>query len=318
MVIAPQDGSRSFTATYYVNANYNNHPIGDSGGTAVVTVRNGGRFVSTSAPVWLGFTANAIMNGDGGSVDLYDNSIVMTVNNNWESVLALTNSTFTCGVVHFGYGTGDTYKSPGAQTMILKDSVANITRFNGNACNENSSIFFDGATLVPKSEAANFLPNSATIPSPTIGAGGLIVSNAYDITIAKGMTGAGGLVKMGDGVLTVSADQTFTGDVVVSGGTFTSSSTFAGGLQAASGTTLDVANATFGGNIAIADGVVLPATNGVNWATIKAVPVAKTTGSVVAFPSGYDADGRHFFARSSNGMNVLYFGKQRGLMIMVR
>lgn len=123
----------------------------------------------------------------------------------------------------------------------------------------------------------------------------------------------------GDGALTVSANQSFTGDVVVSGGSFTSSSTFAGGLQAASGTTIDVANATFGGNIAIVDGVATVATNGVNWATTKAVPVAKTTNGSITFPGGYDANGRHFFARLTNdGKTVLYFGKQRGLMIMVR
>ena len=169
---------------------------------------------------------------------------------------------------------------------------------------------------MPKAAAATLLPSG--LPTPQLGAGGLVISNAFDVGVAVGMAGAGGFVKEGDGALTVSANQTFTGDVVVSGGSFTTSSTFAGGLRVASGTTLDVANATFGGNIAIEGPVETAATNGVNWAAVKAVPVAKTTAAVVAFPGGHDAEGRHFFVRRSEGKSILYYGKQRGLMIMIR
>ena len=77
---------------------------------------------------------------------------------------------FTCGVVQFGYNTGANYASPGKQTLILKDSVANVTRFSGVSMNSSSSILFDGATLVPKSARTDFLPANNKIPTPTLGA----------------------------------------------------------------------------------------------------------------------------------------------------
>lgn len=79
-----------------------------------------------------------------------------------------------------------------------------------------------------------------------------------------------------------------------------------------------MAEATFGGDIAIADGVAFAATNGVNWAEVKAVPVARTTASVVAFPAGRDADGRHFFAGTRSGVTTLYYGKQKGLVVIMK
>ena len=176
----------------------------------------------------------------------------------------------------------------------------------------SSSILFDGATLVPKAAAANFMPSG--LPSPTLGADGLVISNAFDVTAAVGMKGTGGLVKKGDGKLTLTGAQTFAGDVVVSNGTFAASSTFTGGLQAASGTAIDAANATFGGRIVVEAGVVPASTNGVNWAEVRAVPVAKSTAGI-SYPRQFDANGRHYFTKTLNGLHWLYYGKQAGLII---
>ena len=311
-----QDGAHfRIDGATYTNNNGNNHVIGGTSGEnkmATLEVSNGGRLVA-QREWFVGHTASGALIGDGGIIDVGSNKIDLSNSPGVKSTLALTNSVLTCGNILFAYGTGNAIST---QTLVLKNTLVNLSTFVFNRKADDSSILFDGATLVPKAAAADFMPSG--LPTPQLGTGGLVISNAFDVTVAVGMAGAGGIVKTGNGALTVSANQSFTGDVVVSGGSFTTSSTFAGGLRVASGTTLDVANATFGGNIAIEDGVATAATNGVNWASVKAVPVAKTTAAVVAFPGGHDADGRHFFVRSSEGMKVLYYGKQRGLMIMIR
>ena len=297
----------------YTNGNSNNHVIGGAanGAQATLEVSNGGR-LTTQRDWFIGHNGSGALVGDGGVIDFGSSTIIFSNTDAAPGVIALTNSVLTCGNLNFGYNSS----RGAAQTLVLKDTTVNLSTIVFNHKTADSSILFDGAMLMPKAAAATLLPSG--LPTPQLGAGGLVISNAFDVGVAVGMAGAGGLVKEGDGALTVSANQTFTGDVVVSGGSFTTSSTFAGGLRVASGTTLDVANATFGGNIAIEDGVATAATNGVNWASVKAVPVAKTTAGVVAFPGGHDADGRHFFVRRSEGKSVLYYGKQRGLMIMVR
>ena len=310
-----QDGAHfRIDGATYTNLNGNNHVIGGKNGEnkmATLEVSNGGRLVA-QREWFVGHTASGALIGDGGIIDVGSNKIDLSNSPGVKSTLALTNSVLTCGNILFAYGTGNAIST---QTLVLKNTLVNLSTFVFNRKADDSSILFDGATLVPRAAAATLLPSG--LPTPQLGAGGLVISNAFDVGVAVGMAGAGGLVKEGDGALTVSANQTFTGDVVVSGGTFTSSSMFAGGLQAASGTTIDVANATFGGNVAVANGVSLAATNGVNWASTKYVPIAKTTAGV-SFPGVYDAEGRHFFARRRDGITTLYYGKRRGLMIMVR
>ena len=309
-----QNGARFILdGAAYTNNNSNNHVIGGASGGALATVEvsNGGRLV-TQREWYIGHNGGGALVGDGGVIDFGANRIIFSNNNGAPGVIALTNSVLTCADLQYGWNNS----RGAAQTLVLKDSVVNLAKFVFQHKTNDSSILFDGATLVPTGAAATFLPSS--LPTPQLGAGGLVISNAFDVGVAVGMAGAGGLVKAGEGALTVSANQAFTGDVVVSNGSFTSSSTFAGGLRAAAGTTLDVAGATFGGNIVIEGSVETAATNGVNWAEVKAVPVAKTTAAVVAFPAGHDVNDRYFFVRSSDGMKILYYGRQRGLMIMVR
>ena len=297
----------------YTNDNANSHVIGGAadGALATLEVSNGGR-LTTQRDWYIGHNGAGALVGDGGVIDFGSSVVYLSNNNGAPAVVALTNSVLTCGNLQFGYASN----KGNTQTLALKDTVVNLAKIPFQHKTAESSILFDGATLVPKAAEADFMPSG--LPTPQLGAGGLAISNAFDVTVAASMAGVGGIVKTGNAKLTITGNQTFTGDVVVSGGSFTTSSTFAGGLRVASGATLDVANATFGGNIAIEGPVETAATNGVNWAEVKAVPVAKTTAGVVAYPGGHDANGRHFFVRRSEGKSVLYYGKQRGLMIMVR
>lgn len=97
----------------------------------------------------------------------------------------MTNSTFICSNFTFGYNTS----LPSRQAVTIKDSVLRISKFYGVKLATTASFLLDGAVLVPKAVEANFFPNNAEIPTPTLGAGGLTVSNAYDVTIARGIAG---------------------------------------------------------------------------------------------------------------------------------
>ena len=295
----------------YTNLNGNNHVIGGTSGEnkmATLEVSNGGRLVA-QREWFVGHTASGALIGDGGIIDVGSNKIDLSNAAGVKSTLALTNSVLTCGNILFAYGTGNAIST---QTLVLKNTVVNLSNFIYKNKTSSSSILFDGTTLVPKAAAANFMPSG--LPSPTLGADGLVISNAFDVTAAVGMKGTGGLVKKGDGKLTLTGAQTFAGDVVVSNGTFAASSTFTGGLQAASGTAIDAANATFGGRIVVEAGVVPASTNGVNWAEVRAVPVAKSTAGI-SYPRQFDANGRHYFTKTLSGMHWLYYGKQAGLII---
>ena len=294
----------------YTNSHASNHVIGGGGNMSTLEVSNGGRLF---APLewFVGHNTGGALIGDGGVIDVGNKPLNLSNNNNAPSVLALTNAVLTCSDIKFAYGA-----SKGTtQTVVFKDTVVNFAKFVFNRKTDASSILFDGATLVPKAAAANFMP--AGLPKPMLGAGGLVISNAFDVTAAVGMTGAGGLVKKGDGKLTLTGAQTFAGDVVVSNGTFAASSTFAGGLRASSGTAIDVADATFHGDIVLEEGVATAATNGVDWAEVKIVPVAKTTAGV-SCPRQVNADGRHYFTKTLDGLHWLYYGKQAGLVITVQ
>ena len=284
----------------------NNHVIGANGGVSTLEVSNGGRFIVTR-PWFVGHTASGSLIGDGGVIYIGDNPLYLSNNSNAKSVLALTNAVLTCSAIQFAYG--NNYNT---QTLVLKNTVVNLSNFIYKNKTASSSILFDGAVLVPKAASADFMPSG--LPSPTLGAGGLVISNAFDVTAAVGMKGAGGIVKKGTGKLMLTGAQTFAGDVVVSNGAFAASSTFTGGLLATSGTAIDLANATFAGRIVVENGVVPASTNGVNWAEVRAVPVAKSTAGI-SCPRQFDANGRHYFTKTLQGMHWLYYGKQAGLII---
>ena len=298
----------TFTTTFYSSSAYDNsHVVGGYDAPGTLEVSNGGRFEASLRCI-VGHQIDGSIIGDGGIIDFAHNPIFLSNNNGARATLALTNATLTCSSICIGY---DSNKG-NTQTVVLKDTLVNLMRFVYNHKTAESSILLDGTTFVPKEARTDFMPSG--LPSPTIGPGGLVISNAFDVTAAVGMKGAGGIVKKGNGKLTLTGAQTFAGDVVVSNGAFAASSTFAGGLLAASGTAIDLANATFAGRIVVENGVVPASTNGVNWVEVRAVPVAKSTAGI-SCPRQFDANGRHYFTKTLQGMHWLYYGKQAGLII---
>ena len=131
-----------------------NHPIGSNTSQSHLTVRNGGLF-AVSKDVWIAHKGTGYMIGDGGTYDLGSSTLFVAINTDTTAILALTNSTLTCGSFRFGYNNS----LPKRQTVVIKDSVAIMSKFVGTKLATNASFLLDGAVLVPKAAATDFFPN---------------------------------------------------------------------------------------------------------------------------------------------------------------
>lgn len=108
---------------------------------------------------------------------------------------------------------------------------------------DDTSVVFDGATMVSTRDEGWFIARDKMDKgeSPfTIAAGGLTVSNEHAITIPDTLKGEGGLVKTGSGLLTIGADQAFTGPLTIAGPVNLAGHSLAGGVVLAEGGKLEV------------------------------------------------------------------------------
>ena len=198
---------------------YNSYGKIGSSGDATVEVGDGGTFAHEKRGLILGWSSGRMgaIVGDGGNVTVGAQELFIGYNG--AAMLALTNSTLTAKYVNLGWSK----QTPGKQTIeFVGGTTVNVAGFKKNAVHEESSVLFDGATLVPTAEG-DLLPNLG-VPT-TIEAGGLVISNDFDITVAAPLTGAGKLTKKGAGTLTFSGAQAFEGGLEVCAGSIGSTLT---------------------------------------------------------------------------------------------
>jgi fibronectin-binding autotransporter adhesin len=193
--------------------------IGNNANTAILTI-NGGAFIGTNSGTNLGIGGGptSTLNVQSGSATL--------------ATLSLYATTATINLS----GTG-----------IL--AVNNISRSTGSG-NGPGNINFDGGTLRARVPTATFLTG---LTAATVNAGGVTVdSNSVNITIGQsllGGAGSGGLLKTGDGTLTLTGTNTYTGPTTLSQGALSvgasanlgaaaSNLVFDGGALQITGTTL--------------------------------------------------------------------------------
>ena len=193
--------------------------IGSADGDATVEISDGGMFSHEKRCLILGFETNqgAIV-GDGGTVTLGSQDLYLSYSKG-AAMLALTNSTLAAKYVNLGWSK----QTPGKQTIeFVGGTTVNVAGFKKNAVHPDSSVVFDDATLVPTA-SGNLLPDLG-VPT-TIEAGGLIISNDCDVTVAAPLKGAGKLTKKGAGKLTLSGAQAFEGGLEVCAGSIGSALT---------------------------------------------------------------------------------------------
>ena len=195
----------------------------DIGASGIGTVnQNGGFITNTTSALYLGESGAGKWNVNSGTDILA--SVVMCVNSSASGVLNLNGGLFQT--------TGISSPSPAAVSLLS----------------------LNGGTLQANANNASFI---AGLSSASLASGGVTIdSQSYNITIPQALTDAGGgsLTKVGNGALTLTGANSYTGNTVINGGSLTigSSATGAGNVTAADGTGFGVvvqsAGSTFNAN----------------------------------------------------------------------
>jgi autotransporter-associated beta strand protein len=125
------------------------------------------------------------------------------------------------------------------------------------------TVNFNGGTLRALATSTNFI----AVTAANVRDGGAVIdTNTFNITIAQSLqsAGTGGLTKLGAGVLTLSASNTYIGTTAVGGGTLKAENVDAlgaGGVTVASGATLDLSSLGIANAITNNGGTVSNAAN---------------------------------------------------------
>ncbi|MDZ7615849.1 MAG: autotransporter-associated beta strand repeat-containing protein, partial [Patescibacteria group bacterium] len=187
-------GSMTITGGIFESRAKTEDGMANTSGTASLTIA-GGEYRNTEDNT-AGNAANTflVMYGSGGTGNLNINSGLFSV-----TTLRYQGDT-TTGNVYLNGGTLE---------------AGTITDTGGN-----SNFFFNGGVLKPLASTTSFLQE---LDSAQIQAGGAKVdTSSFDVTIAQNLLdggGGGGLTKQGDGTLTLSGTNTYTGNTLVYIGT---------------------------------------------------------------------------------------------------
>jgi autotransporter-associated beta strand protein len=175
--------------------------------------------------------------------------------------LNVKNGHFDAGGIRWGWNNSSTGITG---TINLEGGTLTTGSFaesNTTAGAISSTINFNGGMLRARSSSASFMTATAVDTANVLSGGAKIDTNGFDITISKALTEdeaspGGGLTKQGNGILTLSGNNTYSGATVVLGGTLRVN----GSLNATS----EVSTAgIIGGSGAIAGSVTVEAAGGV-------------------------------------------------------
>jgi T5SS/PEP-CTERM-associated repeat protein/autotransporter-associated beta strand protein len=174
-----------------------------SGSTGTVTIGGPGSAWITSGDLYLGDAGSGIITQTGGTVTV-------------DGALQLGQSYYGNATYHLSGG-----------TLILKalDVGSGTAAFN-----------FGGGILQASGAFSSSLPMTLT----GIGGNATVNTNSYDVTLSGVLSGTGGLNKSGNGTLTLSAKETYSGDTTINGGTLA----ITGGIDAGGTMLIDVQSGT--------------------------------------------------------------------------
>ncbi len=216
--------------------------IGRGGGIGVLNLTNGtvnkvnnGNFAIGSGGGTLG-----TLNQYGGSVSNTANPASITYlgeasgNGTWN----MFGGTAHLGLLQFCQG------GNGSGAFFFNGGELIVREINCGVAGANGAFYFNGGTLRASADNANFFSG---LGATYVDAGGAVIdSQGFNITMAQTLTdfGGGGLTKLGAGTLTLTGNNGYSGNTLVSAGTLAvTTDSFAstvGGYTVASGAKLAV------------------------------------------------------------------------------
>ncbi|HQL72468.1 MAG: Extracellular serine protease precursor [Planctomycetes bacterium ADurb.Bin126] len=175
---------------------------------------------------------DGLSNNAAGSLSIDGGSYVNTNGSGAKTFLMVWGGSSGNGTVTINSGSfavdtlrwGDTTGSSGTGTVYLNGGTLSVKNFVDGAA-ATSNVYFNGGDLVALGSSASFMPSNMN--NVYVSDGGARINTAgFDVTAAMdlqhdpaGAATDGGLTKLGDGTLTMTADCTYNGGTVISGGT---------------------------------------------------------------------------------------------------
>lgn len=168
--------------------------IGNDPGSSGVALVTGGTW-SSAAALYVGASGTGALNISGGLV---------TVSGSNTSAVYVGNAGGASGAITLSGGSGN--------RGVLETNV--VLKVGGEG-----TLTFDGGVLRAISNQPNFLSGFDSDDVLIDGGGAFIDSNGYSVGIATSLAGTGTLTKQGEGALTLSGSNRFSGGAVVATGT---------------------------------------------------------------------------------------------------
>ncbi|AEC18768.1 autotransporter [Pusillimonas sp. T7-7] len=185
-----------------------------SGSRGTLTIANGGLVTSNSATIGTGMSPNrgeATVAGSGSRWEITNDLYVGRNRDNSGFLTIEDGGKVKSGAVHIGHQGTSSGQISVERGGILETGF--IEKGTGSA-----SVSFDGGILRAANDEENFMRNF--VPGDmTIHVGGATLdTNGFDIGVGTALEGAGGLTKLGDGKLTLSGANSYSGGTTVEQG----------------------------------------------------------------------------------------------------
>jgi len=188
--------------------------VGEMSGSGILSVTSGGR-LTTGRDAYIGRLAGS--NGTAtitGSGSLWSIADELYVGNGGPGALTISdNATVDVATTTYVADLG----SPG--TLNITSGGTLVTRSLQRSTGAAAQVNFDGGTLRAKASNATFISNFSGTQL-NLAAGGLTLDTVgFNVTAASPFSGIGGLTKIGSGILTLTAGNSFTGATWIQSGT---------------------------------------------------------------------------------------------------
>ena len=196
--------------------------------------------------------SSVVMNG--GQLQLNDVDSTKSGNNNCYSLVEFDNSTLTVlGVYNrpnILTSNRDTANAAHSYSeVVMKDSTATLWSINAMSLPYTGELVsllpdgytgilrLNGSTLIPLGDRSDFIYNSKNAATPAVKLENVnsVIDTAYDVTVSAVAFGDAGWTKKGEGTLTLSGANIYTGATRVEAGTLNLTGSVAGGIEVAGG-----------------------------------------------------------------------------------